>query len=181
MRAGALAVRALRLTLLALLGAAVPLGVYWGFVRPDRARVIATAERRLEARQKETRVLGEIAERYPEFERERQALQARLSELAPVVPRGRELAPLFERLRALAADEGLGEVVLDDMAPERDAQGLPVRLRVEGRPEQLLALVGRLDQVVRLITLERVELERVAAERYQLTLRLVAFREQAGP
>lgn len=172
--------RALRLTLLALVGAAVPLGLYWGSVRPDRARVIATAERRLEARQQETRTLGEIAERYPEFEREQQALQERLAALAEIVPRGRELAPLFERLRALAADEGLGDVVLDDMAPERDAQGVPIRLQAQGRPGQLLALVARLSQVVRLLSRERAELERLAERRYQLTLRLVAYREPSG-
>jgi Tfp pilus assembly protein PilO len=169
--------RALRFTVLALAGAALPLAFYWAVVRLDRVAAIETAERRLEAKQKELAALRAIADRLPEFQAEQQALQERLALLDTIRPASEDVAPLVERLRALASAEGLGQVSIEELSPGTKGPTLPVSLRAQGAASALVALLGRLPMIARLLRLERIELERLDAGRYGLVLRLVAFRD----
>jgi Tfp pilus assembly protein PilO len=102
--------------LLFLFGAALPLAVYLVVLYPERVHARKAAEQRLEARQKEAQALEQVAGRLPEFKREQQELQERLTELEQVRPQGRESAPLVDELRGLATDEGLARVSVEEVA-----------------------------------------------------------------
>jgi len=169
--------RALRLAVLALVGTALPLSFYFGFVRPDRVAAIERAEQRLETRQKEIPALEGIAARLSEFQREQQVLQERLALLEQIRPASRDPGPLLDGLRALASAEGLNEVSVEDLSPGTDDPTLPVRLRAQGAPSALVSLLGRLPRFARMVRLERIELERLEKGRYELVLHLVAFRD----
>lgn len=164
--------------LLFLFGAAFPLAAYLAFFYPDRSETLKTAETRLSAREKEVQALSAVADRLPEFQREQQELQQRLTELERVRPQSSDTASLGNDLRKLAADEGLARVAVGEDAASASADTLPIRLRAEGSQRQLAALLGRLGRTTRLLRLERVELERLERGRYALTLRLCAFREK---
>ncbi len=169
--------RSLRFSVLALAGAALPLAFYWAVVRLDRVATIETAERRLEAKQKELAALRVIADRLPEFQAEQQALQERLALLDKIRPASGDTAPLVERLRALASAEGLGQVSIEELSSGSKGPTLPVSLRAQGAPSALVALLGRLPRIARMLRLERIELERQDQGRYELVLHLVAFRD----
>ena len=162
--------------LLFLFGAALPLAGYLLFFYPERAQARKVAEERLEARQKEAQALEQVAGRLPEFKREQQELQERLTQLEQIRPQGRESAPLVDELRGLATDEGLARVSVEEVAAGAESDTLPIRLRAEGSQPELVALLGRLSRTTRLLRLERVELERQDKGRYALALRLRAFR-----
>ncbi len=169
--------RALRFGILALAGAAIPLSFYWAFVRPDRMAAIASAESRLEARQAEIRALGITADKLPEFQRDQQALLERLAVLEQIQPASRDAGPLIERLRSVASEAGLSQVQVEELAAGKDGPTQPLRLRAQGGPAAAVALLGRLPRLARLLRLERIELERLDRGRYELVLRLVAFRD----
>jgi Tfp pilus assembly protein PilO len=164
--------------LLFLFGAAFPLAAYLGFFYPDRSQTLKTAETRLSAREKQVQALSLVADRLPEFQREQQELQQRLTELERVRPQSSDTVPLVNDLRKLAADEGLARVAVEEGGAGASAETLPIQLRAEGSQRQLAALLGRLGRTTRLLRLERVELERQERGRYALALRLCAFREK---
>jgi len=170
--------RAFSHAVVALLGAAIPLGFYLGFVRPDRSAAIEAAERRLASRQKEVQALDEVASRLPEFQREQMALRERLALLEEIRPASRETGPLLERLRGLASGEGLDKVSVEEIAPGTDSAAVPIRLRAQGTPRAFAALLGRLARIARLLRVERIEIERQDQGGYGLVLRVVALRDK---
>jgi Tfp pilus assembly protein PilO len=173
--------RAFSHAVVALLGAALPLSLYLYLVRPDRAAAVETAEKQLEARQKELQELGVVASRLPEFERERKALQERLALLEEIRPASRETGPLIERLRSLAAAEGLGNVSVEEIVPGTDRAGVPIRLSAEGAPRAIASLLERLTRTARLLRVERIELERREKGGYGVTLRVAALQDRPAP
>jgi Tfp pilus assembly protein PilO len=173
--------RALRSGILALVGATIPLSFYWAFVRPDRMAAIASAESRLEAKQADIPRLGTIADKLPEFRLEQQALQERLALLDEIRPASRDVGPLLERLRDIASGEGLSQFQVEELPAGKDSPTLPLRLRTQGDPAAVLALLGRLPRLARLLHLERVELERIDSGRYEVVVRLVALRDPTVP
>jgi Tfp pilus assembly protein PilO len=164
--------------LLFLFGAAFPLAGYLVVVHPERTRALQAAEARLLAREKEAQALAVIADRLPEFRRDQQELQERLTQLKTIRPPSTGAAALVGELRGLAADAGLARVSVEELAAAAESDTLPIRLAAEGSQPELVALLGRLSRTTRLLRLERVELERLGKERYALALRLCAFREK---
>jgi Tfp pilus assembly protein PilO len=164
--------------LLFVFGAAFPLAAYLGFFYPDRSQALKAAETRLAAREKELQALSVVADRLPEFQREQEQQQRRLTELDRIRPQSSDTASLLDDLRQLAADEGVTRVVVEESAASAAAETLPIQLKAEGGQRQLAGLLGRLGRTTRLLRLERVELERLERGRYALALRLCAFREK---
>jgi Tfp pilus assembly protein PilO len=164
--------------LLFLFGAAFPLAAYLGFFYPDRSEALKMAETRLAAREKEVQALSVVADRLPDFQREQQGLQQRLTELERIRPQSPDTAALEDELRRIAADEGVARVAVEESEAGASAETLPILLHAEGSQRQLAGLLGRLGRTTRLLRLERVELERLERGRYALALRLCAFREK---
>jgi len=162
--------------LLFLFGAAIPIATYLGGFYPDRSQTLKAAETRLSAREKEVQALSVVADRLPEFQREQQELQQRLTELERIRPQSSDTAALVDELRKLAADEGVARVAVEEGGASASAETLPIQLRAEGSQRQLAELIGRLGRTTRLLRLERIELERLERGRYALALRLCAFR-----
>jgi len=166
-----------RLLLAAALGVALPLAAYFGLVRPERTRAAAASAERLAAREQEVQALEAIRARLPEWKREEESLRERMALVDEIRPTQARTAPLVERLRGLAATEGLAGVVVEPLAPDANGETVPVRVRAEGGQAQIASLLGRLAASSRLLRLERVELERREKGRYALVARLVAFRD----
>jgi Tfp pilus assembly protein PilO len=169
--------RSLRVTVLALVGAALPLASYWALVRPDRALAIEAAERRLEAKQKQLVTIRALADRLPQFQAEQRALQERLALVDTIRPVSGDEAVLVERLRDLASAEGLDQVSIEELSAGTKGPTLPVSFRAQGAASAVVALLGRLPRIARMVRLERLELESLEGGRYGLVLRLVAFRD----
>ena len=170
--------RAFSHALVALLGAALPLSFYLWFVRPERTAAIETAEKQLEARQQEIQMLEVVTGRLAEVQHQERAFQDRLALLEQIRPASRETGPLIERLRGLAAAEGLGRVSVEEISPGSDTAAVPIRLSAEGSGRAIIALLGRLPRIARLLRLERIELERLDKGSYTLVLRVAALRDK---
>jgi Tfp pilus assembly protein PilO len=169
--------RALGLLVLAVFGAAIPFSLYFVLVRPDRAAAIEAAERRLEAGRKKIDELEAVAAHLPEFQLEQEQLQERLALLDRIRPASQDPGPLIEQLRAIGSAEGLDGVSVEEISPGTNGPTLALRLSVKGTPSAIVSLLVRLSQIARLLRFERIELERRDKERYELTLRVVAFRD----
>jgi Tfp pilus assembly protein PilO len=169
--------RALGFLVLSLVGAALPLSLYFVLVRPDRAAAVEAAERRLEAGRKKIGELEAVAAHLPEFQLEQQQLQERLALLDRIRPTSGDPGPLIEQLRAVGSAEGLDGISVDELSPGANGPTLALRLGVRGTPSAIVSLLVRLSQIARLLRFERIELERRDKGRYQLTLRVVAFRD----
>jgi Tfp pilus assembly protein PilO len=172
-------VAAPRLLLLALVGAALPLSGYFAVVRPERARAIAAAGQRQAAREAEVQALEAIGARFPEWKRQEQSLRERMALLDEIRPTEARTGPLVERLRALAAAEGLTGVAVEPLVADANGETVPLRVSAEGAQAPIASLLGRLTSTSRLLRLDRVELERRDKGRYALVVRLVAFRDRS--
>jgi Tfp pilus assembly protein PilO len=173
--------RALQLGVLALVGAALPVSLYVRFVRPQRAEAIEAAEQRLAAGRKEIQDLEAVAGHLPEFQREQETLRERLALLDRIRPARKDPGPLLEQLRALGSSEGLDGVWVEEVSPGEDGPSFRLRMGVRGAPPALVALLGRASQIARLLRVDRIELERQDRGRYEMTLRIVAFRDTGSP
>jgi Tfp pilus assembly protein PilO len=168
--------RAFSHAVVALLGAALPLSFYLWLVRPDRAAAVERAEQRLDARQKELQALAVVAGRFDELQREQRGVEERLARLEEIRPASRETGPLLDELRGLAAAEGLSQVSVEEVSPAADTVAVPIRLRAEGSPKAIAALLGRVPRLARLVRVERIELDRRDKGGYGLVLGVAALR-----
>jgi Tfp pilus assembly protein PilO len=173
--------RAFSHAVVALLGAALPLALYFVLLEPSRSGDVSAAEARLSARQQQLSALALAASHLPELQREQHGLEERLALLEQIRPASRDTGPLRESLRELAAAEGLTRISVEEVTPAADAARVPLRLSAEGPPPAIASLLGRLTRTARLLSLERVELERLEQGRFALQLRLLAFRDKPEP
>lgn len=168
---------AARLLVAAAVGAALPLAAYFTLVRPERTRAVAATAERLAAHEREVQALEAIRARLPEWKREEQSLRERMALVDEIRPSDARTGPLVERLRGLAAAEGLAGVAVEPLAPDASGETVPVSVRAEGSQAQVASLLDRLASSSRLLRVDRVELERRDQGRYALLVRLVAFRD----
>jgi Tfp pilus assembly protein PilO len=159
-------------------GALVPMGGYWGFVRPESFAAVAEKERRLDARRKDIRALEITTEKLGEFHQEVELLNGRLALVDRIRPREPNLDPLVESLRRLSGQAGLTVSEIEVLPATREAETLPIRLRLRGKPAELVVFLGRLPLLARFVRPERIEMRRTSTA-FDFSVRLVAFRDRA--
>ncbi len=118
-------------------------------------------ETQLAALQKDIRALEATANRLPEFQREVQALEARLELLKRILPPEKEMPDLMRRIQYLAAQSSL-HVVKFNPAPPRQSefyQEVPINLDLEGSYHNFGAFLDRISRMSRLINIGDIKIK----------------------
>jgi type IV pilus assembly protein PilO len=135
-----------------LLGFLVVGGFYW-FWYSEALEQQKTKEATLATLQQQIRALEATANKLPEFQREVQALEAKLESLKRILPPEKEMPDLMRRMQYLAAQSSLRVVKFNPAAPvQRDFyQEIPINLELEGTYHNLGALLDRVSRMSRLV------------------------------
>lgn len=122
-------------------------------------------EKRKEAQraelQKQIRALEATANKLPEFQREVQALEARLETLKRILPPEKEMPDLMRRIQYLAAQSSLQIRKFNPANPvQKDFyQEIPVNLDLEGTYHNLGAFLDRVSRMSRLVNIGDVKIK----------------------
>ena len=163
---------AVRLALVALTSAALPVGLDWLAVRPSVLDDLARKEARLEAQRRDIRALELTANKLDEFKADDASLHESLTLVEQIRPPEPRLEPLQGRLREVGESYGLALV---GWTPHVGNDTARVDLRLLGPYAGLLSFLERLPRLARLIRVERIEMERREGPQFELQLRISAF------
>jgi len=155
-----------RLPLAAQLGVAVLVaalicgGFYW-FYYSDALEQQKQKEKQLADLQTQIRALEATANRLPEFQREVQALEARLETLKRILPPEKEMPDLMRRVQYLAAQSSLA---IRKFTPAPVAQRefyleVPVNIDIDGTYHNLGAFFDRISRMSRLVNVGNVKIK----------------------
>ena len=145
----------------AFLVAALICGAFYWFSYAEALEQEKTKEAALAVLQKEIRALEATANRLPEFQREVQALEARLETLKRILPPQKEMPDLMRRVQYLAAQSSLA-IAKFNPAPtaQRDFYvEVPVNLDVVGTYHNLGAFFDRISRMSRLVNIGNVKIK----------------------
>jgi type IV pilus assembly protein PilO len=144
----------------ALVAALICGGFYW-FYYSDALEQQKLKEKQLADLQTQIRALEATANRLPEFQREVQALEARLETLKRILPPEKEMPDLMRRVQYLAAQSSLAirgfspaPVVQRDFYIE-----VPVNLDIDGTYHNLGAFFDRISRMSRLVNVGNVKIK----------------------
>ncbi|HXK08044.1 MAG TPA: type 4a pilus biogenesis protein PilO [Vicinamibacteria bacterium] len=120
-----------------------------------------TKEATLADLQKQIRALEATANKLPEFQREVQALEARLETLKRILPPEKEMPDLMRRVQYLAAQSSLQIRKFNPSNPvQKDFfQEIPVSLDLEGTYHNLGAFLDRVSRMSRLVNVGEVKVK----------------------
>jgi type IV pilus assembly protein PilO len=142
---------------------------FWYSEALEKQRV---KEARLATLQQDIRALEATANRLPEFQREVQALEARLETLKRILPPEKEMPDLMRRVQYLAAQSSLqirkfnpAAVVTKDFYQE-----VPVSLDVEGTYHNLGAFLDRVSRMSRLVNMSDLKIKAQSAQTLNNTI-----------
>jgi type IV pilus assembly protein PilO len=118
-------------------------------------------EAKLAGLQTQIRALEATANKLPEFQREVQALEARLEMLKRTLPPEKEMPDLIRRVQYLAAQSSLQIRRFNPAAPlEKEFyQEVPVNLDLEGTYHNLGAFLDRVSRMSRLVNVGNVKIK----------------------
>jgi type IV pilus assembly protein PilO len=141
--------------------AALICGAFYWFSYAEALEQEKKKEAQLAVLQKEIRALEATANRLPEFQREVQALEARLETLKRILPPEKEMPDLMRRVQYLAAQSSLA---IRGFNPAPTAQRdfyveVPVNLEVEGTFHNLGAFFDRISRMSRLVNIGEVKIK----------------------
>lgn len=123
----------------------------------QRSEERASKEQELQQLQRRVAELEEIARNAPEIERQ-------LLELSKRIPTQTEIPTLIVQIEEVAREAGVTQVSIEPGAPEPPPQGgdfssIPITMSFEGTYEQLQDFVGRVLNLVRLVTINEINYE----------------------
>jgi type IV pilus assembly protein PilO len=145
----------------AFLVAAIICGAFYWFYYSDALQQEKLKEQQLADLQNQIRQLEATANRLPEFQREVQALEARLETLKRILPPEKEMPDLMRRVQYLAAQSSLA---IKRFNPAATAQRdfyieVPVNVDVEGTYHNLGAFFDRISRMSRLVNMGNVKIK----------------------
>jgi len=170
-----------RLPLAAQLGVAVLVaalicgGFYW-FYYSDALEQQKQKEKQLADLQTQIRALEATANRLPEFQREVQALEARLETLKRILPPEKEMPDLMRRVQYLAAQSSLA-IRKFNPAPvaQRDFYlEVPVNIDIDGTYHNLGAFFDRISRMSRLVNVGNVKIKAQSSQAINNTISVQA-------
>jgi type IV pilus assembly protein PilO len=129
-------------------------GFYWFWYADKRAEQ-TQKETHLADLQKQIRALEATANKLPEFQREVQALEARLEILKRILPPETEMPDLMRRLQYLAAQSSLAIKRFNPGAPQQKDfyTEIPINLDFEGTYHNLGSFLDRISRMSRLVNM----------------------------
>jgi type IV pilus assembly protein PilO len=135
-------------------------GFYW-FYYSDALEQQKQKEKQLADLQTQIRALEATANRLPEFQREVQALEARLETLKRILPPEKEMPDLMRRVQYLAAQSSLA---IKKFTPSPVAQRdfyieVPIALDINGTYHNLGAFFDRISRMSRLVNVGNVKIK----------------------
>jgi type IV pilus assembly protein PilO len=135
-------------------------GFYW-FYYSDALEQQEQKELQLADLQTQIRALEATANRLPEFQREVQALEARLETLKRILPPEKEMPDLMRRVQYLAAQSSLA---VREFTPAPVAQRefyieVPINIDVDGTYHNLGAFFDRISRMSRLVNVGNVKIK----------------------
>jgi type IV pilus assembly protein PilO len=135
-------------------------GFYW-FYYSDALQQEKRKEQQLADLQTQIRALEATANRLPEFQREVQALEARLETLKRILPPEKEMPDLMRRVQYLAAQSSLA---IREFTPAPTVQKdfyveVPVNVNVDGTYHNLGAFFDRISRMSRLVNVGNVKIK----------------------
>ncbi len=135
-------------------------GFYW-FYYSDALEQQKQKEKQLADLQTQIRALEATANRLPEFQREVQALEARLETLKRILPPEKEMPDLMRRVQYLAAQSSLG---IKKFTPAPVAQRefyleVPINIDIDGTYHNLGAFFDRISRMSRLVNVGNVKIK----------------------
>jgi type IV pilus assembly protein PilO len=118
-------------------------------------------EARLQDLQGQIRALEATANKLPEFQREVQALEARLEVLKRILPPEKEMPDLMRRVQYLAAQSSLRVPKFNPGPPaQKDFyQEIPIRVDFDGTYHNLGAFFDRISRMSRLVNIGNVSIK----------------------
>jgi type IV pilus assembly protein PilO len=135
-------------------------GFYW-FYYSDALEQQKQKEQQLADLQTQIRALEATANRLPEFQREVQALEARLETLKRILPPEKEMPDLMRRVQYLAAQSSLA-IKKFNPAPvaQRDFYlEVPINIDIDGTYHNLGAFFDRISRMSRLVNVGNVKIK----------------------
>jgi type IV pilus assembly protein PilO len=140
-------------------------GFYW-FYYSDALELQKQKEQQLADLQTQIRALEATANRLPEFQREVQALEARLETLKRILPPEKEMPDLMRRVQYLAAQSSLA---IKQFTPAAVSQRdfyveVPVSLDIHGTYHNLGAFFDRISRMSRLVNIGNVKVKAQATQ-----------------
>jgi type IV pilus assembly protein PilO len=141
--------------------AALICGGFYYFWYSDALEQQKRKEARLQDLQTQIRALEATANKLPEFQREVQALEARLEVLKRILPPEKEMPDLMRRVQYLAAQSSLMIRKFTPSTPaQRDFyQEIPVSVDFEGTYHNLGAFFDRISRMSRLVNVGNVSIK----------------------
>ena len=135
-----------------------------------------TKEARLADLQSQIRALTAYANKLPEFQREVQALEARLETLKRILPPEKEMPDLMRRVQYLAAQSSLRVVKFTPVAPKQQEfyQEVPINLDLQGTYHNLGAFLDRVSRMSRLVNVGDVKIKAQTAPTISNTIGITA-------
>ena len=155
--------------------ALVCFGFYW-FSYSDLLKQQADKEAQLADLQKQIRALEATANKLPEFQREVQALEARLETLKRILPPEKEMPDLMRRVQYLAAQSSLRVAKFNPTAPKQNDfyQEVPISLELEGTFHNFGAFLDRVSRMSRLVNMGDVKIKAQAQPTISSTISIGA-------
>jgi type IV pilus assembly protein PilO len=140
--------------------AALICGSFYYFWYSDALETQRKQEARLAELQTQIRLLEATANKLPEFQREVQALEARLETLKRILPPEKEMPDLMRRVQYLAAQSSLQIRKFNPAATTSKEFYLevPINLDLEGTYHNLGAFVDRISRMSRLVNVGNVQI-----------------------
>ena len=143
-------------------------GYYFLLFSPLRSEFVqrseeqASKEQQLQQLQQQVAELEEVARNAPEIERQ-------LLELSKRIPTQPEIPTLVVQVEEIAEESGVTQLSIVPGAPEPPPEGgdfssIPITMSFEGTYEQLQDFVGRLLNLVRLVTINEISYEAAVEE-----------------
>ena len=141
--------------------AALLCGGFYYFWYSDALETQKKQEAKLAELQKQIRALEATANKSPEFQREVQALEARLETLKRILPPEKEMPDLMRRIQYLAAQSSLNITKFNPAAvAQKDFyQEVPVNLDLQGTYHNLGAFLDRVSRMSRLVNVGNVKIK----------------------
>lgn len=126
----------------------------------QRSEEQASKEQQLQQLQQQVAELEEVARNAPEIERQ-------LLELSKRIPTQPEIPTFVVQVEEVAQEAGVTQLSIEPGAPEPPPEGgdfssIPITMTFEGTYEQLQDFVGRILNLVRLVTINEINYEAAA-------------------
>jgi type IV pilus assembly protein PilO len=148
---------------------------YWAYYS-DALQQEKQKQQQLADLQNQIRQLEATANRLPEFQREVQALEARLETLKRILPPEKEMPDLMRRVQYLAAQSSLA---IRTFTPAQTVQKdfyveVPVNIDVDGTYHNLGAFFDRISRMSRLVNIGNVKIKSQSSQSINNTIAVSA-------